>query len=74
MWYPMQRFHLQEIYMQGTGSVSCQEQRNLWHCNVLYQNFSCHVTLRLKTKLQFNIWVTSGSYLDCSVGHIWTVL
>ena len=36
---------------------------------VPYQNFSCHVTLATLKK-NFNMWVTSGSY----VGHIRIVL
>ena len=38
--------------------------------HVLYQKFSCHVTLATFKKENFKMCVTSGSY----VGHIWIVL
>ena len=56
--------------MQGTGSVSYQKQRNLYIYGIVsYQNFSCHVTLLLKGKLQHvgHKWVICGSHLDYSV-------
>ena len=43
----VQRFHLQEVYMQGIGSVSCQE----WiYGSVPYQKFfmSCYITIKKK--------------------------
>ena len=50
--------------VQGTGSVSCQESRNLWHYIVTYQKIfmSCYITFKRKTS-------TCGSHLDCSVGQ-----
>ena len=33
------------------------------------KNFSCHVTLATFKKENFNMWVTSGSHPDCSVGQ-----
>ena len=33
-------------------------------------NFSCHVTLSTFKKENFNMWVTSGSHPDCSVGQM----
>ena len=50
--------------VQGTSSVSYQNEEI--YDIVSYQNFACHVTLATFKKENFNMWVTSGSY----VGHI----
>ena len=67
----VQRFHSQKVCAcKWLNYVSCQEQRNLWHCFI--SEFSI---LLLKRKLQYGghkwviyMWVTSG--LLCACGSV----
>ena len=59
------------IFVQGTSFVFCMLRIKKYMALFYIKNFSCHVTLLLKRKLQHVAgWVTSGSY----VGHIWIVM
>ena len=58
--------------VQGTGSVSCQEWRNLWHCSISKIFLVMLATLIfLKRKLQHvgHKWVMYRSHSDCSMGQ-----
>ena len=62
MWYPEISFS-RILHMDQTSSTFCQEKK-LWHCFIT--DFF-HAILHYFYKGNFNMWVTSGSY----VGHIW---
>ena len=53
--------------VQGTGSESCQEWKNLWHCSILK---IFHVMLHYFWKENFNMWVKCWSHPYCSVGQV----
>ena len=49
--------------VQVTSSVSCQEWKNLWHCSISKFFMLCYIIFK---KGNFNMWVTSGSYVGTS--------
>ena len=51
------------------GSVLYPAKNEEIHGIVLYQNFSCHVTLATFKKDVGHKWVICGSHPDCSMGQ-----
>ena len=64
-----QRFHLQEVCARDRFYILPRMKKSMALFHI--KNFSCHVTLLLKRKLQYvgHKWVICGSHLDCSVGQ-----
>ena len=64
------------IFVQGTGCVSCQEWRNLWHCSDISKKIRSYcITFKKKTSTcesqVGHMWVTSGLFCGSwSVGQM----
>ena len=65
--YGVQRFHLQEVCVRGWFCILPRMKKSMALFHI--KNFSCHVTLATFKKENFNMWVTSGSHPNCSVGQ-----